>query len=75
MEHYKSDNKLKHFLHIIEDSVVFPVIYDANRTVSSLYQYTMDCGSHSLVQLLPPSTYSAPNQLCTITLCDYCAPN
>ena len=40
MEHYKSDNKLKHFLHIIEDSVVFPVIYDANRTVSSLYRYT-----------------------------------
>ena len=36
MEHYKSDQKLKHFLHIIEGSVVFPVIYDANRTVLSL---------------------------------------
>jgi phenylalanyl-tRNA synthetase beta chain len=32
----ESDQKLKHFLHIIEDSVVFPVIYDANRTVLSL---------------------------------------
>ena len=36
MEHYKSDQKLKHFLHIIEGSAVYPVIYDANRTVLSL---------------------------------------
>jgi phenylalanyl-tRNA synthetase beta chain len=36
VEHYKSDQKLKHFLHIIEGSVVYPVIYDANRTVLSL---------------------------------------
>ena len=36
MEHYKSDQKLKHFLHIIDGSVVFPVIYDAERTVLSL---------------------------------------
>ena len=36
MEHYKSDQKLKHFLHILEGSAVFPVIYDADRTVLSL---------------------------------------
>ncbi|RZC77252.1 hypothetical protein C5167_001368 [Papaver somniferum] len=35
MELYKSDMKLK-FLHIIEDSPVYPVIYDSNRTVLSL---------------------------------------
>ncbi|KAK6249825.1 B3/B4 tRNA-binding domain - like 1 [Theobroma cacao] len=36
MEFYKSDLKLKKFLHIIEKSKVFPVIYDHNRTVLSL---------------------------------------
>ncbi|XP_051150004.1 phenylalanine--tRNA ligase beta subunit, cytoplasmic [Andrographis paniculata] len=36
MEYYKSDLKLKKFLHIIEESPVFPVIYDHNRTVLSL---------------------------------------
>ncbi|KAH6836025.1 tRNA synthetase beta subunit family protein [Perilla frutescens var. hirtella] len=36
MEHYKKDLKLKKFLHIIEDSPVYPVIYDCNRTVLSL---------------------------------------
>lgn len=36
MEYYKSDMKLKKFLHIIENSSVFPVIYDRKRTVLSL---------------------------------------
>ncbi|EOY21413.1 hypothetical protein QUC31_007298 [Theobroma cacao] len=36
MEFYKSDLKLKKFLHIIEKSKVFPVIYDHSRTVLSL---------------------------------------
>ncbi|KAL9263670.1 Phenylalanine--tRNA ligase beta subunit, cytoplasmic-like protein, partial [Drosera capensis] len=36
MEFYKSDLKLKKFLHIIENSPVYPVIYDRNRTVLSL---------------------------------------
>ncbi|XP_073144388.1 phenylalanine--tRNA ligase beta subunit, cytoplasmic-like isoform X3 [Henckelia pumila] len=36
MEFYKSDMKLKKFLHIIENSPVFPVIYDHSRTVLSL---------------------------------------
>ncbi|GLU17464.1 hypothetical protein SLE2022_338300 [Rubroshorea leprosula] len=36
MEFYKSDLKLKKFLHIIENSPVFPVIYDSKRTVVSL---------------------------------------
>ena len=49
MEHYKSDQKLKHFLHIIEGSVVFPVIYDANRTVLSLPPIIN--GAHSAISL------------------------
>ncbi|PWA68924.1 tRNA synthetase beta subunit family protein [Artemisia annua] len=36
MEFYKSDLKLKKYLHIIEKSPVYPVIYDRNRTVLSL---------------------------------------
>ncbi|PPR96773.1 hypothetical protein GOBAR_AA23913 [Gossypium barbadense] len=36
MEFYKSDLKLKKFLHIIENSSVYPVIYDRNRTILSL---------------------------------------
>ncbi|RHN56881.1 putative phenylalanine--tRNA ligase [Medicago truncatula] len=35
MEFYKSDLKLKKFLHIIEDSPVYPVIYDSKRLPSS----------------------------------------
>ncbi|XP_042451906.1 phenylalanine--tRNA ligase beta subunit, cytoplasmic-like isoform X1 [Zingiber officinale] len=31
LEYYKSDIKLKKFLHIIENSPVYPVIYDRNR--------------------------------------------
>ncbi|KAF5188591.1 Phenylalanine--trna ligase beta subunit [Thalictrum thalictroides] len=36
MKFYETDIKLKKFLHIIEKSPVFPVIYDCNRTVLSL---------------------------------------
>ncbi|KAL0910781.1 hypothetical protein M5K25_018866 [Dendrobium thyrsiflorum] len=36
LEFYRSDLKLKKFLHIIENSPVYPVIYDRNRTVLSL---------------------------------------
>lgn len=36
MDFYRSDMKLKKFLHIIENSPVYPVIYDSNRTVLSL---------------------------------------
>jgi len=36
MEFYKQDQKLKHFLHIIEGSAVFPVVRDADGTVLSL---------------------------------------
>ncbi|CAI5487307.1 unnamed protein product [Closterium sp. Naga37s-1] len=49
MEFYKSDNKLKKFLHIISESPVFPVIYDANRTVLSLPPVIN--GSHSAIKL------------------------
>ncbi|CAI5931250.1 unnamed protein product [Closterium sp. NIES-64] len=49
MEFYKSHNKLKKFLHIISESPVFPVIYDANRTVLSLPPVIN--GSHSAIKL------------------------
>ncbi|XP_024526452.1 phenylalanine--tRNA ligase beta subunit, cytoplasmic isoform X1 [Selaginella moellendorffii] len=49
MEFYKSDLKLKKFLHIIEDSPVFPVIYDSNRTVLSLPPIIN--GAHSAISL------------------------
>ncbi|KAI4335848.1 hypothetical protein L6164_014453 [Bauhinia variegata] len=49
MEFYKSDLKLKKFLHIIEDSPVFPVIYDRKRTVLSLPPIIN--GAHSAITL------------------------
>lgn len=49
MEHYKKDLKLKKFLHIIEGSPVYPVIYDRNRTVLSLPPIIN--GAHSAITL------------------------
>ncbi|GMI99497.1 hypothetical protein like AT1G72550 [Hibiscus trionum] len=49
MEFYKSDEKLTKFLHIIENSSVFPVIYDSNRTVLSLPPIIN--GAHSAITL------------------------
>ena len=49
MEFYKSDLKLRQFLHIIEDSPVFPVIYDSNNTVLSLPPIIN--GAHSAITL------------------------
>ncbi|XWS60833.1 hypothetical protein CRYUN_Cryun07bG0071200 [Craigia yunnanensis] len=49
IEFYKSDLKLKKFLHIIEKSKVFPVIYDCNRTVLSLPPIIN--GAHSAISL------------------------
>ncbi|XP_071925211.1 phenylalanine--tRNA ligase beta subunit, cytoplasmic-like isoform X2 [Coffea arabica] len=49
MEFYQSDQKLKKFLHIIEGSPVFPVIYDQNRTVLSLPPIIN--GAHSAITL------------------------
>jgi phenylalanyl-tRNA synthetase beta chain len=49
MEHYKTDQKLKHFLHILEGSAVFPVLYDANRVVLSLPPLIN--GAHSAISL------------------------
>ncbi|XP_057805023.1 phenylalanine--tRNA ligase beta subunit, cytoplasmic isoform X2 [Salvia miltiorrhiza] len=49
MEFYKKDLKLKKFLHIIEDSPVYPVIYDQNRTVLSLPPIIN--GAHSAITL------------------------
>ncbi|KAK7292132.1 hypothetical protein RIF29_07851 [Crotalaria pallida] len=49
MEFYKSDMKLKKFLHIIEDSPVFPVLYDHKRTVLSLPPIIN--GAHSAITL------------------------
>uniref|UniRef100_A0A453K0K7 phenylalanine--tRNA ligase n=1 Tax=Aegilops tauschii subsp. strangulata TaxID=200361 RepID=A0A453K0K7_AEGTS len=49
MEFYRSDMKLKKFLHIIENSPVYPVIYDSNRTVLSLPPIIN--GAHSAITL------------------------
>lgn len=49
MEYYKSDMKLKKFLHILENSSVFPVIYDSKRTVLSLPPIIN--GAHSAITL------------------------
>uniref|UniRef100_A0A2P2MTP3 phenylalanine--tRNA ligase n=1 Tax=Rhizophora mucronata TaxID=61149 RepID=A0A2P2MTP3_RHIMU len=49
MEFYKSDLKLKKFLHIIENSPVYPVIYDQKRTVLSLPPIIN--GTHSAITL------------------------
>ncbi|CAN6457682.1 unnamed protein product [Victoria cruziana] len=49
MEFYKGDMKLKKFLHIIENSPVYPVIYDSNRTVLSLPPIIN--GAHSAIRL------------------------
>ncbi|TVU22581.1 hypothetical protein EJB05_32291 [Eragrostis curvula] len=49
IEFYKSDVKLKKFLHIIEKSPVYPVIYDSNRTVLSLPPIIN--GAHSAITL------------------------
>jgi phenylalanyl-tRNA synthetase beta chain len=49
MEFYKGDIKLKKFLPIIENSPVYPVIYDKNRTVLSLPPIIN--GAHSAITL------------------------
>ncbi|XP_057416186.1 phenylalanine--tRNA ligase beta subunit, cytoplasmic [Lotus japonicus] len=49
MEFYKSDMKLKKFLHIIEKSDVYPVIYDSKRRVLSLPPIIN--GAHSAITL------------------------
>ncbi|KAF6146966.1 hypothetical protein GIB67_036685 [Kingdonia uniflora] len=49
MKFYESDTKLKKFLHIIEKSPVFPVIYDSKRTVLSLPPIIN--GAHSAITL------------------------
>lgn len=51
MQHYlDSDAKLKKFVPIIHDSVVYPVVLDANRTVLSLPPIIN--GAHSAVSVL-----------------------
>eukprot|EP00245_Coleochaete_scutata_P007775 TRINITY_DN23538_c0_g1_i1.p1 TRINITY_DN23538_c0_g1~~TRINITY_DN23538_c0_g1_i1.p1 ORF type:complete len:598 (-),score=118.03 TRINITY_DN23538_c0_g1_i1:79-1872(-) len=55
MEFYKSDNKLKKFLGIINDSPVFPVIYDSKRTVLSLPPIIN--GAHSAITLATKNVF------------------
>ncbi|KAG5516357.1 hypothetical protein RHGRI_037167 [Rhododendron griersonianum] len=45
----ESDLELKKFLHIIENSSVYPVLYDCNRTVLSLPPIIND--AHSAITL------------------------
>ncbi|KAF2745265.1 phenylalanyl-tRNA synthetase [Sporormia fimetaria CBS 119925] len=49
MEFYEKDKHLGRYLHIIRDSPVYPVIYDANRTVLSLPPIIN--GDHSKITL------------------------
>lgn len=50
LQHYLDhDQKLKKFVPIIKDSAVYPVIYDANRTVLSLPPIIN--GAHSAISL------------------------
>ncbi|KAF1925495.1 phenylalanyl-tRNA synthetase beta chain [Didymella exigua CBS 183.55] len=49
MDFYEKDKHLGRFLHIIRDSAVYPVIYDANRTVLSLPPIIN--GNHSKITL------------------------
>lgn len=55
MEFYSSDMKLKQFLPIIRDSPVYPVIYDANKTVMSLPPIIN--GDHSKIKLTTKNIY------------------
>ncbi|KAM4770733.1 phenylalanine--tRNA ligase beta subunit [Rhinophrynus dorsalis] len=49
MEMYKADSHLKHFLHIIEDKPVYPVIYDSNGVLLSMPPIIN--GDHSKINL------------------------
>ncbi|XP_078696780.1 phenylalanine--tRNA ligase beta subunit-like [Branchiostoma floridae x Branchiostoma belcheri] len=49
MQLYKSDSHLKHFLHIIEDKPVYPIIYDQNGVVLSMPPIIN--GEHSKITL------------------------
>lgn len=49
MELFSTDNQLKQYLHIIRDSPVYPVIYDANRVVLSMPPIIN--GDHSKITL------------------------
>ncbi|CAB3984429.1 phenylalanine--tRNA ligase beta subunit-like [Paramuricea clavata] len=49
MELYQSDNNLKHYLHIIKDKPVYPVIYDSNGIVLSMPPIIN--GNHSKITL------------------------
>ncbi|XP_044526720.1 phenylalanine--tRNA ligase beta subunit isoform X1 [Gracilinanus agilis] len=49
MDLYKTDNHLKHFLHIIENKPLYPVIYDSNGVVLSMPPIIN--GDHSKITL------------------------
>ena len=49
MELYQTDNKLKHYLHIIKDKPVYPIIYDSNGVVLSMPPIIN--GNHSKITL------------------------
>ncbi|KAK1168452.1 phenylalanine--tRNA ligase beta subunit-like [Acipenser oxyrinchus oxyrinchus] len=49
MNLYKTDSHLRHFLHIIEDKPVYPVIYDSNGIVLSMPPIIN--GNHSKISL------------------------
>ncbi|KAL3144115.1 hypothetical protein ABBQ32_003906 [Trebouxia sp. C0010 RCD-2024] len=83
MQHYlDSDAKLKKFVPIIQDSIVYPVILDANRTVLSLPPIIN--GAHSAISLNTKDVFIeitatdltkaqiVLNTVCTM-FCEYCS--
>ncbi|XP_046850860.1 phenylalanine--tRNA ligase beta subunit-like [Xenia sp. Carnegie-2017] len=49
MDLYQTDNKLKHYLHIIKDKPFYPIIYDSNNVVLSMPPIIN--GNHSKITL------------------------
>lgn len=67
MQHYlDNDAKLKKFVPIIQDSVVYPVIMDANRTVLSLPPIIN--GAHSAVSLLDTDSVFTSSRVLALCL-------
>ncbi|XP_041120218.1 phenylalanine--tRNA ligase beta subunit-like isoform X1 [Polyodon spathula] len=55
MNLYKTDSHLRHFLHIIEDKPVYPIIYDSNGIVLSMPPIIN--GDHSKISLNTKSVF------------------
>ncbi|XP_075892961.1 phenylalanine--tRNA ligase beta subunit [Nelusetta ayraudi] len=79
---YKTDNHLKHYLHIIEDKPVYPIIYDSNGVVLSMPPIIN--GNHSKITLQTKNVFiecTATDQtkakivldMMVTMFCEYCS--